>query len=84
MIRLIDRAYAGERVKSAAYLGLVGLCALVAYRRENEQAWVDDNSGNNTLRPATTGECAASAIVHGTILADELTKALADAWKGGA
>lgn len=84
MIRkLIDRAYAGTlnaqlQSKRAARMVLVGACTMVAYRRGHDVPMIDDgmtDTGVKKWRFANTKECADSAIDHGVVLADRLTRA---------
>ncbi len=72
--------------KRVANLGLVGVCVFVTYRRGNELPLIETESapdGVKQWRLADAGECAASAIMHGAILADRLQKAFRAAWDGG-
>ena len=74
-----------NQAKRVANTSLVGVCVLFAYRRSMEMPLVDAGfapDGVKQWRHADTGECAASAILHGTILADKLTKAFSTAWRG--
>ena len=51
-------------------------CTIRVYRGPNEMPWVDDGTGQNTLRQQTIGECVGAAVIQGAMLAEELVKVL--------
>lgn len=44
-------------------------CTIRVYRGPNEMPWVDDGTGQNTLRQQTVGECVGAAVTQGAMLA---------------
>jgi hypothetical protein len=55
---------------------LTAVCAFRVYRGPEQAIWLDAGKGDGTLRQQTIGECAATAVTEGKVLADELVKVL--------
>lgn len=51
-------------------------CTIRVYRGPNEMPYVDDGTGQNTLRPQNIGECVGAAVIQGAMLAQGIIDGL--------